>query len=290
MASSIWPSVSGAAAQSQALDVIANNLANVDTAGYKKDQATFKEYLANVERDPESVGMPRLPIKDKDFYPIEGRDQAFVVMDGTYTNFRQGNLKVTHAPLDVALDGPGFFEVSTPEGVRYTRQGSFKLAMDGRLVTSEGYPVLASQPGGLAPALPATVVQPGQGGLATQGGVEVGRGINLSDVRGKVTITETGEVYAGEDLITKLSVIEFLDPLKLKKSAGLLFENGDAANTPAASGRTKIMQGMIETSNVNPVEEISNMIRTQRMYEHDLKVMKTYDDLMGREANDIGKL
>ena len=149
-------------AQSQNVDVIANNLANTDTMGFKKDLPTFKEYLASVERTPEPLDIPRGPIKDKDMFPLDGRDQAFVVVDGTYTNFRPGTLRVTQSPLDVAMDGPGFLEVSTPDGVRYTRQGSLKVAMDGRLVTNQGYPVLAAQPGGLA-APPAENAQPGQG-------------------------------------------------------------------------------------------------------------------------------
>src|SRR5262249_17453419 len=147
--------------------------------------------------------------KDKDFYPLDGRDQAYVVVDGTYTDFRQGNLRVTNSPLDVALDGPGFLEVSTPQGVRYTRQGSLKLAMDGRLVTSDGNPVLASQPGGLA-AQPANA-QLGKGGLTTQGGVAVGRNpaadaarfINLRDRGTRFSINESGDIYAGEELIAK---------------------------------------------------------------------------------------
>jgi flagellar basal-body rod protein FlgG len=150
LASGIWTSVSGAASQAQAVDIISNNLANADTPAFKKDAAEFKEYLSVKERENGVQDIPRGPIKDKEFYPLDGRDQSFVIVDGTFTNFKQGNLRVTNSPLDVAMDGPGFLEVSTPNGVRYTRQGSLKLAMDGRLVTNEGYPVLSSQPGGLA--------------------------------------------------------------------------------------------------------------------------------------------
>ncbi|MGK5087212.1 flagellar hook-basal body complex protein, partial [Bdellovibrionota bacterium FG-2] len=140
MATGMWTAVSGAVAQQQNVDVVANNLANADTLGFKKDAPTFKEYLASVERNHDGGDVPRGMIKEKEFYLLDGKDQAMVINDGTYTNFKQGNLKVTQAPLDVALDGPGFLEVSTPAGIRYTRQGSLKMAMDGRLVTSEGYP------------------------------------------------------------------------------------------------------------------------------------------------------
>jgi flagellar basal-body rod protein FlgF len=297
LASGLWTSAAGAAAQAQQVELIANNLANADTNGFKKDLPTFKEYLANVERD-HPVDIPRGGIKDRDLYPLDGRDQSYVLIDGTYTNFKQGNLKVTQSPLDVALDGPGFIEVSTPSGIRYTRQGSLKVATDGRLVTNEGFPVLATQPGGLAPAQ----VQPGQGGPATQGGVTVGRNpaaeaarfINLRD-RGQITITEGGEIYAGEDLVAKLSVAEFQDVRKLRKTGGHLFENWDPANLIAAGGasparKTLVRQGIIETSNVNPVEEMTNLIQANRLFEHDLKALKTYGEMLGREANDIGKL
>ena len=295
MASGIWTSVAGASAQAHNVDVVANNLANADTNGFKKDVPTFKEYLTTVEREHDAVDVPRAPIKDKDFYPLDGRDQAFVVVDGTYTNFRTGKLKVTQSQLDVAMEGPGFLEVSTPNGIRYTRHGSLKMAMDGRLVTSDGYPVLSAQPGGLATALPASNAQPGQGGLEVQGGTlaeqpitDPARFINLRDRRGNLTITPQGDVYVGQDRIAQLSVVEFQDLNKLRKQGSLLFTSSDPQNK-VANQTTQVRQGMLETSNVNPVEEMANLIKANRMFEHDLKVMKTYGDLMGREANDIGK-
>lgn len=275
----MWTSVSGAVAQQQQVDTIANNLANTDTLGFKKDMPTFKEYLANQEREPEPQDIPRGPIKDKEFYPLDGRDQAFVVVDGTYTNFKQGNLRVTQSPLDVALDGPGFLEVSTPSGIRYTRQGSLKVATDGRLVTTEGNPVLASQPGGLADRQ-----------LASTGGADAARFINLRDRKGHLTINQQGDIYAGDELVAKLSVVEFQNLNGLRKSGGGLFENKNPSNLPTPPARTLVHQGMVETSNVNPIEEMTNLIKANRLFESDMKALKTYGDLMGREANDLGKL
>ncbi|MBC7693351.1 MAG: flagellar hook-basal body protein [Methylotenera sp.] len=316
MASGLWTAVSGAAAQAQNVDMVANNLANADTLGYKKDLPTFREYLAKNERDNTPTEVPRGPIKDKDFNNIQGKDQAFVIVDGTYTNFRQGNIRVTNSQLDVALDGPGFIEVSTPQGIRYTRQGSLKMAMDGRLVTTQGYPVLTAQAGGLAARTPSSAtelgqqVQPGQGGLQTQGRVGVenagpvpgapddpnvsGRFINLRDKlrnhAANLSFTEAGEVYAGDELVGKMSVTEFVDSKKLRKFGNQLFENKDNANISSDPGKTILRQGMLETSNVNPIEEMTNLIKANRMFDHDMKAMKTYNDLLGREANDIGKL
>lgn len=300
MASGIWPSVSGAVAQSQAVDMVANNLANTDTVGFKKDAPTFKEYLAVVEREPDGVQVPHGLITNRDLYPTDGRDQAFVVVDGTYTNFRPGTLKVTHSPLDIAIDGPGFFEVGTPSGVRYTRQGSFKLAMDGRLVTPQGYPVLTSNQGGLAPAQPNTAVQPSQGGPPTQGGVTAeqntqaditARTINLRDLGNKVTINNDGQIYAGDRLVATLSVAEFKDPKKLMKLGAQLFHSNDAQNLiNEPIKKSRVLQGVLENSNVNPIEEMTNLIKANRLFEHDLKSIKSYNDLLGKEANEVGKL
>lgn len=299
MASGIWNATAGAVAQSQVVDTVANNLANADTMGFKKDSVTFKEFLAAQEKLDNAADIPRGPVKDKDFYPLEGKDQSFVVVDGTYANFRPGHLKITNAALDVAVDGPGFFEVSTPSGVRYTRHGSFKVATDGRLVTTDGFPVLASQPGGLAADNPNTaqlVNQPqsGQGRLETQGGVATEAGlaarfINLKDANGRVSISPSGEIYSGSELLAKLSVREFLDARKLRKVGNVLFENKDPVNLKPVE-RPELRQGMLETSNVNPVEEMTALIRANRLFEQDLKSMKTYGELMQREANDIGKL
>jgi flagellar basal-body rod protein FlgF len=272
--------------------MIANNLANQDTLGFKKDQPTFKDYMANVERAHGPEDIPRGPIKEKEFYPLDGRDQSFVVVNGTYTNFKPGAIRVTQSPLDVAMDGPGFLEVSTPTGIRYTRQGSLKMSMDGRLVTTEGFPVLASQPGGLAAQQQQPLVQ---NGLATQGRVpaaltaDPSRFIDLRDRGGAVSITPQGEIYAGDQLIAKLSVVEFQDLNKLRKSGGSMFENKEPANLQEPA-HTSVRQGMLEGSNVNPIEEMTNLIKANRLFEEDLKAMKTYGEIMGKEANEIGKL
>ena len=290
MASGLWSAVSGAAAQAHAVDTVANNLANSDTLAFKKDQPAFKEYLSTIEREKESGDVPRGPIKDKDLYPLEGRDQSFVVVQGTHTDFRQGNLRVTSSPMDLALDGKGFLEVSTPSGTRYTRHGSLKMATDGRLVTAEGYPVLAAQPGGLAQVAniqPAS--QRGAEQVTAQDPAVAARFINLRD-RGTISVSESGEVYAGDQLVAKLSIAEFQTQNGLRKVGNHLFENRDPANRLTDSKNTIVRQGVLETSNVNPIEEMTNLIKANRMFELDLKAMKTYGDLMGREANDIGKL
>jgi flagellar basal-body rod protein FlgF len=148
MSKPLWPAVSGAIARDQEVETISNNLANANTNGFKKDGVDFKQYLSKQEKMEDiAEDIPRSPIRDKDIYHLDGRDQAFVIVNGTHTNFKTGGIKVTDNPLDLALNGPGFFEVSTPQGIRYTKSGAFKLSPDGRLVTNDGNPVLASGDG-----------------------------------------------------------------------------------------------------------------------------------------------
>lgn len=276
MSKALWPAMSGAIARDHEVEVIANNLANANTAGFKKDQVNFKEYLVQNEKAADlNVDIPRSPIKDKDLYPLDGRDQSFVIVNGTHTQFSQGGMKVTDNPLDLAISGEGFFEVNTPSGVRYTRAGNFKLSADGKLVTTEGYPVLAET-----------------GGRA--GGDARAREIQLQDRQGNVHINESGDIYMGEGLVAKLSVVTFPNKNLIQKAGSLLFENkkpdqNEPVTISQAGLGTTLKQGVIETSNVNPVEEISNLIRANRMFEQDLKALKTVNEMMQKEVNDIGK-
>ncbi len=299
----MWTSVSGAAAQAQAVETVANNLANVDTNGFKKDLPAFKEYLSSVEREHDRPSVHIGPVKDKDLNPLYDKDQAHVIVHGTYTSFKQGPMKVTKAPLDVAIEGPGLIEVASPQGAKYTRHGSFKVAADGRMVTNEGYPVLLARAGGLAGDAP-SALSAGAAGGAGAGELANGspvpgslgdpnvasRFINLKD-RGNISITEKGEIYSGSDLLGQISLVEFQDPKFLQKTGLQYFANTNPEkNAPKEPTNSQLHQGMVEGSNVNPVEEMTNLIKANRLFEHDLKVMKTFGEMMGREANDVGKL
>jgi flagellar basal-body rod protein FlgF len=271
MSKPLWPAVSGAMARDFEVEVISNNLANVNTNGFKKDGVDFKEYLVTNEKTEDlTADVPRSPVKDKDLYPLDGRDQSFVVVNGTHTSFKTGGLKVTDNPLDVAINGPGFLEVSTPSGIRYTRAGALKLGADGRLLTSEGHPVLAQGERNADPA---------------------SRFINLQGREGSLHINDRGELYMNDELVATLGVVEFGDMKTVRKTGGLYFENKNPqGNPPQVATGTQIRQGMLETSNVNPVEEIANLIRANRMFEQDLKAMKTVSEMMSKEVSDIAKM
>ena len=138
----IWVPVSGALAQQKKVETIANNVANVNTPGYKRDKMIFKEYLTAYEKG-DDINLPQKEWAPGDFYHTHGAENSKVKIDGTYTDFTTGQLRPTGNPFDFALKGKGFFEVLTKNGVRYTRTGRFSLSPEGRLVTDKGDPVLA---------------------------------------------------------------------------------------------------------------------------------------------------
>ncbi len=273
MSKPLWPAVSGAIARDHQIEVISNNLANVNTNGFKRDDISFKEYLSKNEKMTiEGEEIPRSPIKDKDLYPLDGRDQSFVVVNGTHTKFSTGGFRVTDNPLDIALSGPGFFEISTPNGIRYTKAGSFKLSPEGKVVTTDGYPVLSK-------------------GVEGDTGEAGGREISIADREGSFHVNSQGEIYMGDEKVSQFSVVEFPNVNLMRKTGSTNFENKNTLqNAPIASTQTEVKQGMVETSNVNPVQEISNLIRANRMFEQDLKAMKTVNDMLSKEVNEIGKM
>jgi flagellar basal-body rod protein FlgF len=278
LSKALWPSVSGAIARDHAVEVTANNLANMNSTGFKRDQVSFKEVLAKNQNPNLQPSFHPGPTKDKDLYPIDGRDQAFVMIGGTHTDHTPGGFKVTDNPLDIAIEGPGLIEAATPTGVKFFRSGSLKIAADGTLTTSEGHPVLSAR------------ANPNVDSPEQMQDDPRSRMINLSNRDGSLHINSAGELYMGEDFIGKLSLVEFQNLDGLRKFGSAAYTNPDvAANPQIAPTNTQVRQGMIETSNVNPVQEISNLIRANRMFELDLKAMKTVDGMMAKEANEVGK-
>lgn len=281
MSKGLWPAVSGSIAQSERVDTVANNLANADTAGFKRDQVAFQAVMASAVAAAQKEGVPTKAYTEKDFHKLDGSQTAYVATEGTYTDFSQGRAKLTGNPLDVALEGKGFLEVLGPQGVRYTRHGSLKLSPDGMLVTTEGFPVLS--PGG---------GQDAQGGKPVPREELMARAIRIDTTKpgGRLTITTDGKIYQDKTQVSQLAVTEFVDTKLLQKEGSSLFRNDTAANvSPDASG-TRVEQGTIETSNVNSVAEMVELLKANRMFEANEKVIRTYGDMEGRAVNDIGKL
>lgn len=276
MSKGLWPAISGSIAQSERLDVIANNIANSDTNGFKKDQVAFRSVMSSAVTAAMKEGIPTKPYTEKDFHKLDGTDTAYVAVDGTFTDFSQGRAKVTGSPLDVALEGRGFLEVLSPQGVRYTRQGSLRMNQEGGLVTMEGFPVLS--PGG----------QEAEGGQPVAREELLARAIRLNPA-GAVTITTDGKIFQGNQQVAELSVREFVDPKLLSKEGSALFKNETPANVSAES-TTMVRQGMLETSNVNAIAEMTELLKASRLFEANEKIVRTYGDLEARVVNDLGKL
>jgi flagellar basal-body rod protein FlgG len=273
----LWVPLSGAIAQQRNVETIANNVANANTPGFKKEQAVFKEYVAAIENENAQIDLPQKEWKPEDFYRSYNAEDAFVKVDGTYTLHDQGQLAPTGNAFDNALNGPGFYEVLTPNGVRYTRKGNFSINNEGKLVTDQGYLVLSKSPPPVADASgKMSLTVPPQS-----------RAISIGN--NKFSISLDGEVFSGSSKAADLSLIEFNDVHALKKEGNSLFINPDQQNIKIGDLKTSVHQGFVEQSNVNAVTEMSSLINANRNFESIQRVIKTYDNMSGKAVNEISK-
>ena len=248
----------GLDAQSSRMRVIANNLANVNTTGFKRDRATF-ETLAY-----QTMTAPGAPASAENRYATGLSLGSGVQMTGTARVNSQGALATTDNPLDLAIEGDGFFQVTMPDGtIGYTRSGNFNLSAEGQIVTSDGMPI--------------------------QPAIQVPEGAQTITVGADGTVSAQ---LAGETEPTQLGQIElarFVNPAGLAAKGGNLFTetaaSGAAQVGPAAiDGRGSLRQGLLEGSNVNVVQELVDMIETQRAYEVNSKMISATDEML-RNAN-----
>jgi flagellar basal-body rod protein FlgF len=222
------------------LDVIANNVANVNTAGYKADNSLFEEYLTSGAHEDNFVG--------------GDRRVSFVQDRGTFRDYSQGAAEQTKNPLDLAIDGSAFMVVQTPAGERYTRDGGFLLNNVGQLVTAGGNPVLGT--GG------PIVLQP------------TDHDINVTP-DGTITVVE-GDSRT-DSIRGKLRLVSFPDAQKLLKEGMNLYSAGEGSAQPDA--KSTVRQGFIEKSNVNAVAEMSRMIEVSRAYTQIATLLQQQSDL-----------
>ena len=254
MIRSLWIAKTGLEAQQKNMDVISNNMANVSTTGFKKSRAIFQDLLYQVERQPgaNTTQQTQLP---------SGLQMGTGVNPvATERLHLQGNLTSTGNPLDVAINGKGFFQVSMPDGtIAYSRDGSFQQDSQGQLVTSSGFPVTP------AITIPADALT-----------VTIGRD-------GTVSVTQPGGPAANQ--IGSIQLSNFINPAGLQSQGENLYLETSAsgapqANTPGTNGLGVLQQSFVETSNVNVVEELVNMIQTQRAYELNSKAVSTSDQML----------
>jgi flagellar basal-body rod protein FlgG len=256
MIKSLWISKTGLDAQQTQMDVISNNLANVSTSGFKRSRAVFEDLLYQTIRQPGAQSSQQTQL------PSGLQIGTGVRPVATERIFAQGNLQSTSNDKDIAVLGAGFFQVVLPDGTAaYTRDGSFQVDAQGQLVTSSGYSL---QPAITVPANAQTLT--------------VGRD-------GTVSVTTAGSATPSQ--IGTIQLTTFINPAGLEsKGENLYVETGASgspnANTPGTNGAGTLSQGYVETSNVNVVEELVNMIQTQRAYEINSKAITTSDQMLQR--------
>ncbi len=276
----IWVPLSGQVAQQRKVETIANNVANANSVGFKKDQLVFKEHLTALTRGLEDIDVPRKEFAPADFYHTQGAENAMVAVDGSFTVFEQGTMIPTSNPLDLALKGEGFFEVLTPTGVRFTRKGNFSLSRDGELVTDQGHRLLS------ALAVPEEALQDPVSAAAVPNPEE--RVLRVP-ANAKLTFTDDGEILTRDGAVGRVSVIEVKDRQALRKEGNSLFITPDEANLVRTNIKTTVNQGFLEGSNVNAIEEMSELIKAHRHFESIQKAINAYDQISGKAANEVGK-
>jgi len=257
----LWIAKTGLDAQQTRMSVVSNNLANVNTTGFKRDRAVFQDLLYQTVRQPgaQSSENTQLP-------------SGLVIGTGVRTAateklFAQGNMTQTGNPLDIAVEGRGFFEILTPDGsVAYSRDGSFQLDSQGQVVTSNGY-----------------LLQPGLTVPEDTQSITVG-------TDGTVSVLVAGD--SAPTTIGQIQLVDFINPAGLQARGGNLFQETAASgspqpSTPGTDGLGQLVQGSLETSNVNVVEELVNMIETQRAYEINSKAIATADGMLQFVNNNI---
>jgi len=230
-------------AANRAMEVIANNLANLGTPAFKRESVQFEQYV--------------VPLPASEAEGGGTVDVSFVLDRGVLRDLTAGRMEQTGSLLDMSIDGNGYFAVQTPDGERYTRNGHFRLDEQGQVVTEEGYTVLSD-----------------------------GGPITLQPQDGDLRVGPDGALSTDLQLLGKLRVVTFADERALKKSGGSLY---DAAGVPAtAATNTRVRQGLIEKSNVEPVIEISKMIEVMRAYQASSDLTKSGEDLLKQAIQKIG--
>lgn len=256
MLRSLWIAKTGLDAQQLQLDQVSHNLANVSTNGYKRSHAQFEDLIyQNIRQSGgQSTQQTQLPT---------GLQQGTGVRPvATMRNFSQGNLTQTNNAFDLAINGPGFFQLSLPDGTTaYTRDGAFRIDPQGQLVTANGTPM----------SPPITV--PANAETVTIGA----DGVVSAKLAGQTEQTQLGQVQ----------IATFINPAGLDPRGQNLFtetasSGTPTANTPGLNGAGLLTQGYLETSNVNVVEELVTMIQTQRAYEINSKAIQTADQMLSK--------
>ena len=277
MVRGLYTGASGMLSQSIRMDVISNNLANVDKTGFKKDITVFKSFPEMLIRRQNDNGLVKFPLGSYDKMPVVGRLGTGVEVNEVFTDFQQGSLKKTENPFDFAIEGKGFFVVQTPRGLRYSRNGSFLIDKDNFLVTKDGYKVLGEK-GFIKVQNNNFVVN------------EKGEIIVNSDLANRKVVSNTENGWENAQIIDKFKIVTFREPRELKKEGNSFYYETEFSGPPMQPRETvHIRQGFLETSNVNIVKEMVNMIEVQRAYEANSKSVTSHDTALNKLINDMAR-
>jgi flagellar basal-body rod protein FlgG len=254
MINSLWISKTGMEAQQMQLDVISNNLANVSTNGFKKAHAVFEDLMYQNLRQ---VGANNA---EQSTLPTGLQIGLGVRTVATSRTFSQGNLQQSNNNLDVAIQGNGFFQVTMPDGTTgYTRDGAFQLDNQGRVVTSSG--------------------------LLVQGGITVPANATNVSIAQDGTVSASVPGTTAPQTVGNITTASFINPAGLEPKGQNIYQETAAsgqpnAGVPNSNGLGAVLQGFVETSNVNVVQELVTMIQTQRAYEMNSKAIQTSDQML----------
>ena len=296
----LYIAASGSYGNQRKIEAVSNNLANANTIGYKKDYPVFyspenplspitplptikrwlfePKFIEETEKKKENENKDyetgkKVPVLDYNLTTwqkvhLAQVSQKYLLFDETYTNFSQGALIETQNPLDISIQGNGFFAVETPAGIRYTRAGNFSLSREGFLVTQEGYRVLGRQ--GNPIRFPFEDWAPEDVVVTDEGAIFVG--------------VRSGEGRK-EVFLDFLKIEDFDEPQLSKDGHNLWIAEGQPKET-----KPIIKQGYLETSNVNPVEEMISLIESQRVFESSTRIVQSVDDTLQLAIRELGRL
>jgi len=278
----LYTGASGMAAQQVKLDAISNNLANLDTDGYKRDVTVHKAFAELLLRRMNDDGVIKNPFGSSDMAPVIGKLGTGVETNELFTEFEQGSLKQTDNDCDLAMDGEGFLCVQTPYGERYTRNGSFTIGKEGFLETQEGYPVLGEN----GPIM----VKANNFKVDKDGNVFVNKNYQDDPFR---LVSREENTWEGIQKLDKLKIVDFKKTRFIAKQGSSLWnstEESGEAKIMAQGERPKVIQGFVEASNVNPIKEMVEMIEVNRAYEANQKTIQSEDTMLGKLINDVVKV
>jgi len=260
MNKSIYTPLSGALAQERVLEIIANNLANMNTAAFKGDSVTFKL----LEAEPEKRYVEPLPpanfkVNFEDLMPFRGNEMAYVGVADVHRDTSQGPAKETGNASDLMISGEGLFQVMTPEGMRFTRAGDFLLNPNGVLMTQAGHPVLGEK-----------------GNIVVRGP--------------EFEVNRRGEVYQDGELVDRLQLISVSNEKHLERVGNNYFHYNGPEDGIKKVENPSVMQGFVEASNVNAIKNLTAMIIAHRSFEAYQKAVSSYDKMMEKSSNNIGEV